>query len=183
MPNAIILHGSGGSANSFWIPWLATQLSARGYECLTPTLPHEGLLPDLDVWLEDLLAQSPPKTSDLLVGHSAGSPLALRLLQAGHKTRHLVTVAGYMRPLGQPQKGLIIDAARVIANSEKRHFINSDNDPWGCDITAGAELSQTLKGPLIACKSEGHFGSDTYNQPYTEFPQLLSLCLSGEWKS
>lgn len=178
MTTAIILHGSGGTAHSFWIPWLANQLTARGYHCATPTLPHNDLLPDLDAWLSDLMKQSLPATSDLLIGHSAGSPLAMRFLQAGHKTRHLINVAGYMTETGHPQKGLKINAQNVIDNSQKRHFINSVDDPWGCDATIGKQMAKTLKGTLIAYQDQGHFGSDTYNQPYTRFPDLLSLCLS-----
>ena len=61
----------------------------------------------------------------------------------------------------------------------KRHakefiFINSDNDPWGCDDTQGKIMTDNLGGKLIV-RHDGHMGSTTYNQPYTEFPLLVEL--------
>jgi hypothetical protein len=36
-------------------------------------------------------------------------------------------------------------------------------------------LDKIGKGKLIVMKGEGHMGSDTFKQPYKEFPFLLKL--------
>ena len=54
-------------------------------------------------------------------------------------------------------------------------FINSDNDPWGCDDKEGGYMFRNLGGTLIIRHGEGHMGSDTFNQPYKKFPLLEKL--------
>ena len=58
-------------------------------------------------------------------------------------------------------------------------LINSDNDPWGCDDKAGKFIFDNLGGTLIIRHGEGHMGSNTFNQPYREFPLLLELIESS----
>jgi predicted alpha/beta hydrolase family esterase len=62
----------------------------------------------------------------------------------------------------------------IRSHAEQFVFINSDNDPWGCDDKQGKIMREKLGGELIVLH-EGHMGSTTYNQPYKEFPLLLDL--------
>lgn len=100
-----------------------------------------------------------------------------------------VLVAGYARKLGKmdklPLKKLEQDAepilqakynwSKIKGNVKDIFFINSDNDPWGCDGKEGHYMFQYLGGTLIIRHGEGHMGSDKFNQPYKKFPLLEKL--------
>lgn len=183
---AAIFHGTGGSADSFWIPWLKNELEESGYSVWTPSLPADpNGLANLDEWTAQALSESLHQTYDLIVGHSAGVPLILKLLSQGLEVKHAVMVAGFMRPLpntteDHPSYPSGFDIPRIKQSCSTFTFIHSDNDPWGCDVAQGEYMRQSFGGNLIVCTGQGHFGSDSFNQPYKEFPLLRAHCLLGE---
>ena len=59
--------------------------------------------------------------------------------------------------------------------SGKNYVINSNNDPWGCDHTQGALIAKLLNATQVICYGQGHFGSETFQQPYREFELLENL--------
>ena len=67
------------------------------------------------------------------------------------------------------------DWEKIKAHCQEFIFINSDNDPWGADDKQGKEMWEKLGGRLVLWQGEGHMGSMKYNQPYLEFPFLVSL--------
>ena len=69
------------------------------------------------------------------------------------------------------------DWEKIKAHSEEFVFINSDNDPWGCDDIQGRRMLDKLGGVQIVMKGEGHMGSVSRNQPYKEFPLLKKIIL------
>jgi len=64
---------------------------------------------------------------------------------------------------------------KIKKNVKDIIFINSSNDPWGCDDKEGLFLFKHLGGTLIIREGEGHMGSDTFKQPYRTFPLLEKL--------
>ncbi len=67
------------------------------------------------------------------------------------------------------------DWNKIRENVKDIIFINSDNDPWGCDDKEGYYMFKNIGGTLVIRHGEGHMGSDKFNQPYKEFPLLESL--------
>jgi predicted alpha/beta hydrolase family esterase len=180
MKNAIIFHGTSCTPNSFWYPWLAAHLQQQGYAVYIPQLP-QGDKPDLANWLPFALAYEHYNHDTILIGHSAGAPLILAILeQLNSPIDKAILVAGYARPKGaNPQPEPILQAQynwdKIKQNVKDITFINSDNDPWGCNDAEGYYMFQHLGGTLIMKHGEGHFGSDSFNQPYKEFPLLVQL--------
>ncbi len=180
MKNVIILHGTGETDQSFWFPWLRKELEKKGYAVSIPLLPDANH-PDIKNWLPVALKESyTPET--ILIGHSAGAPLQLSVLEnINTKIKQAILVAGYARPKSDdPQPEPILQDhynwEKIKNNVEDFLFINSDNDPWGCnDVEGRYMLDQIGEGKLIIIKGEGHMGSDTFKQPYKEFPLLLKL--------
>ncbi|MCB1984228.1 MAG: alpha/beta fold hydrolase [Burkholderiales bacterium] len=180
---AVLFHGLGGSEMSFWIPWLKIALEKGGFDVWVPSLPACNDFNDLDKWIQEIIIHSPHRDYDLMVGHSAGGTLILRLLSRSDFTaKHAISVAGFIKPL--PGKllndltypaGFDIDA--IKANSRKFTFIHSDNDPWDCGQEQGELMRQKLGGTLVIMTGEGHFGSEYMKQPYKTFPFLLNQCL------
>lgn len=180
MKNVVILHGTGETKDSFWFPWLTQELEKRGYTVSLPQLP-DGDHPDIKKWLPVALKET--YTSEtILIGHSAGGPLQLSVLENIEvKIKQAILVAGYARPKSEdPQPEPILQDRynwdKIKQNVDDIIFINSDNDPWGCnDVEGRYMLDQIGKGRLIIMKGEGHMGSDSFKQPYKEFPFLLKL--------
>ena len=126
----------------------------------------------------------------LIIGHSSGCPLILSILEnIDVKINKAVLVAGYARQLGKMEnsslKKLEKDAESILLekydwmkikeNAKDIIFINSDNDPWGCDDKEGLYMFRHLGGTLIIRHGEGHMGSDKFKQPYKQFPLLEKL--------
>lgn len=189
MKNAILLHGSSGTPESFWIPSIKKFLTNQSYSVWAPQLPKPEA-PDLKIQLPFILKDAIFNNETILVGHSAGCPLILSILEnINVKIKRAILVAGYARKLGKMETPLLKeleDAAEPIlqerynwkkikGNVEDIIFINSDNDPWGCDDKEGRYMLDHLGGTLIIPHGEGHMGSDAFNQPYTEFPLLKKL--------
>src|SRR5690349_8475849 len=95
--NAVILHGTDETKDSFWFPWLIKELESRGYSVSLPQLPDADV-PDLAKWLPVALKETyTPET--ILIGHSAGGPLQLSVLEnLDVKIKQAILVAGYARP-------------------------------------------------------------------------------------
>lgn len=179
MRNAIILHGTSETKDSFWFPWLAKELEARGYEVSVPALPDADA-PDLAKWLPRALQEAyGPETA--IIAHSVGCALALSVLEElDTKIDRAILVAGRVRAKGDAELERIFqeryDWKKIADNVGRIVLLNSDNDPWGFDDGEGAYIKDQLgKGELIVMKGEGHMGSDKFDQPYKEFPFLLEV--------
>lgn len=175
---AVIFHGTGGSPESYWIPYIKKNLEQRGYEVIVPQLPNTDN-PNLKDSLEVAL-QLHYDENTVLIGHSSGAALILSVLEhIETKVKQAILVAGFFRPLNPPEPELMVqneyDWEKIKSHSEKFFFINSDNDPWGCTDQIGKEMQEKLGGELIVLRGEGHMGSTTFGQPYREFTLLLDL--------
>lgn len=180
MKNAVILHGTAETDRSFWFPYLRKALKEKGYAVSIPLLPDPDH-PKLENWLPVALEETYTEET-ILIGHSAGCPLQLSVLEnINVKIKQAIFVAGYARsksdsPRPEPILQEHYNWKKIAENVEDLIFINSDNDPWGCnDIEGRHMLDQIGKGKLIIMKGEGHMGSDTFKQPYKEFPFLLKF--------
>ena len=177
MKNAIILHGTGTKNDQFWFPYLKEQLERKEYDVWLPQLQNDEH-PNLTEWLPFILANGTFTEETVLIGHSAGSQVILSMLEHIPVTvKQAILVSGYAKLLRQDADGENTeepnwDAIRPLA--KEFILINSDNDPWGCDDEQGKIKADHLDGRLIVMH-DGHMGSDTFHQPYREFPLLLEL--------
>lgn len=100
----IVLHGARGGPDMNWFPWLHAELHAEGINVVRPRLPTpEGQ--SLEAWLNayDLAVASLPSAPTILVGHSLGAALALRLVErAAEPVDGLFLVGGFVGVLGLP---------------------------------------------------------------------------------
>ena len=177
MKNAIIFHGTGDTPNLYWLPYLKRELTKWGYDVWIPRLPNAEK-PNLNDWLTYVLDKGKFTKETILVGHSAGSQLILSILEnVNVKIKQAVLVSGYAESLpnavgAEKQK---LNWFKIKNHVDGVVFINSDNDPWGCNDTQGRKMLDKLGGILIIPKGEGHMGSTTYKQPYKKFPLLIAL--------
>jgi len=80
MKNAILLHGTSCTPDSYWLPSIRKFLEDRGYNVWVPQLPVPKA-PDLKVQLPFVLENAKFGNETILIGHSAGGPLVLSILE------------------------------------------------------------------------------------------------------
>ena len=167
--NCLILHGTGGSHKENWFPWLKDELIKLGLKTEVPDFPHSDT-PDLDDWLNHLKAYQINENT-ILVGHSMGSVLALRLLEQGIKIKSAFLVATFANNLGWDvlKKSNFFnkpfDWETIKNNCDHFEVFTSKNDPH-LKIEDGDEVADNLGVENQILDVYKHFNM-------TEFPFLL----------
>lgn len=178
MKNAIILHGTKTKPNDYWYPWLKEKLEVKGFEVWLPELPRSDK-PNREDWLSFILENGKFTKDTMIIGHSAGAQIIPSILEKlDVKIKQVILVSGYAKALRKnaESENSIDDFNWSIVKDRAEDFIflNSDNDPWGCDDKQGRIFFDNLGGTQIV-KHEGHMGTMTYNQPYKELPIVEKL--------
>jgi predicted alpha/beta hydrolase family esterase len=133
-----------------------------------PPLP-DGDNPDLNKWLPFILEKGEFSSDTILIGHSAGSPLILSILEnIKIMVDKAILVSGYARPKGKKREAELILQEKynwgiIKSNVKDLFIINSNDDPWGCNHEEGLYMWNNLGGTLILRSGEGHMGSDVFN--------------------
>ncbi|MGC4875567.1 RBBP9/YdeN family alpha/beta hydrolase [Micromonospora sp. DT43] len=172
---AIIFHGTGGNPDVVWYRWLAGRLEARGYVVEVPHLPGLNVEP-IATFLPTVLAGQHVDEDTVLVGHSGGAAFLLAFLEHVEVTvAQAILVAGYCTQPNTSDEPVLqesYDWAAIRSHVRDIVFINSREDPYGCDDRQGRAMFERLGGTQIV-RDDGHFGD--YDQPYERFELLDRL--------
>ncbi|HEX6932319.1 MAG TPA: alpha/beta hydrolase [Streptosporangiaceae bacterium] len=167
--NAIIFHGTGGNPQVAWYPWLGRRLTERGYAVAIPHYPGLNVEP-IATFLPGVLASHDFDEHTVLIGHSGGAALLLALLEhIDARVAQAILVAGYCtRPNTEDEPVLqdSYDWGAITSHASDLVFINSVQDPYGCDDKQGRAMFERLGGTQII-RNDGHFGD--YGQPFETF--------------
>jgi predicted alpha/beta hydrolase family esterase len=181
----IVLHGAHGGPDTNWFPWLHAELEAQGIEVLRPRFPTpQGQ--SLEAWLNtyDLAVESLPLARTILVGHSLGTALALRLVErATEPVDGLFLAAGFIGALGLPDYDSINHSffAKSFAWAGIRERKGSAGRCWAGDddpyvpLSRSQEIADCLQAPLEIVSDGGHLNSET---GFNAFPQLRDAILA-----
>lgn len=179
----IILHGTLGSPEINWFPWLKGQLESLGHKVVVPQLPTpEGQNPDnwVKVIKETVDSLGGPDEETVFVAHSM-SPLAVchYLASIDKKVRACFFVAGAaeMHNPPEPYKSLNtpffekpLDWKKVKANCGSIICFGGDNDPY-VSLPLAKKFSELCGAKeFIVISGGGHLNGEF---GYTEFPLLL----------
>lgn len=180
MKNALILHGTDENPDKYWYSWLKTELENTGYIVSTPHYPEINKIP-IEEFLPKVLGNHKFDDETVLVGHSAGGPLILSILEhLETQIAQAILVAGYCtHPDDQMDDPILQETynwPKIKHSVLDIIFINSVNDPWNCNDQQGRMMFDKLGGTQIVRK-EGHFGSTTHGQEYPRFPLVKALIL------
>ena len=88
----VLLHGRQGSPQDIFFPWLAQKLLDRGYKVEIPELPNPDKPNDLEQ-AEHVRKHCRLDAQTVILGHSFGGVVALRLLERGAKAHSVVLAA------------------------------------------------------------------------------------------
>ncbi|NCU30301.1 alpha/beta fold hydrolase [Candidatus Saccharibacteria bacterium] len=172
MKNALILHGTGANSHSNWFDWLASKLSEKGYEVYIPQLPHTDS-PDLKLNRRFIFAgefEFSPET--IIVGHSSGAVLALKLLEmlpVGSRIDTVVAVGAY-----QPADFIDKIRTNMVQNKARRLiFVHGDNDPIA-PLEGVKDLARQTAGKLVIVPGAQHFSAQQ-SPEHTQLPILVDI--------
>lgn len=178
MNHLVLFHGMDATSRDQWLPYLKNHFEKEGWQVDAPDIPDSGD-PNLERWIQYIENNITFTQDTILVGHSAGCPLIVSLLERSTvKIKKAVLVAGFIEDVGFGVGSLIqevYDWEKIKENCQRFYFINSDNDPYNCNDTQGRIMFDKLGGIQVIMAGEGHFGTSEFNQPYPEFPFLVKL--------
>lgn len=180
---AIIIHGTGGSPDGNWFPWLSQELLQKNVQVLIPELPRPECQ-TLQTWLETFEGQvGALKNNDILIGHSIGAAFSLRLLERSTVIiKACFLVSGFIQPLGQPNfdpyNSSFLESdfnPRVNFEKIKKHcpyfkVYLGDNDPY-VPSAYSLSLAEHLACSFEIIQNGGHLNSEF---GFKTFPPLLT---------
>ena len=178
MKTAIIIHGSYGTPNENWFPWLKSELERLNYKVFIPKFPTPENQ-SLESWLNIFEGYKKYLNKNtILIGHSLGPVFILNVLEnIDKKIKACFFVSGFLGLLNNRDFDTI---NKTFVNKEfnwdkiKNNCCNftlyhSDNDPY-VSIEKAKELSNKLNSKLNIIKNAGHFNEKA---GYTKFDILL----------
>ena len=118
MVNVIIIHGSYGSPDENWLPWLKAELEKDGHDVYVPKFPTPGGQ-SLENWLKVFEKYERFLNEDaVLIGHSIGPGFILNVLEnLEHPVRACFFVAGFLGRLDNPDfDGINTEVIRFLAH-------------------------------------------------------------------
>jgi predicted alpha/beta hydrolase family esterase len=171
--NAIILHSWYGDIEKDWCHWIIQELSSRKIPVFIKQIPtFDTNLPDLEISLKFIKENSEINDQTIVIGHSLGCLLALRL--AEQKTfKKMVLVAGWdFNDLTAEHRLFwpnMINHGKIKQNVKEIVCVSSDNDPY---ITAcqAEDMSKRLNGKFVLVPGAGHF---TEKYGVTKIPEII----------
>lgn len=153
--NVIIFHGTLGSPESNWFPWLKKELENLGIEVYVPKFPTPAGQ-SLENWLKAFEPyQDKVNDETIFVGHSMGPGFFLRLLEK----RTSPIKAGI---LAAP-----FDWKKIKKNCQKFVVMAGDDDPY-VPIKFPQRIADSLGVELKIIKGGKHLG-----ETLKEFPEVL----------
>jgi len=177
MSEVLIFHGTGGSPEGNWFPWLKGELEQKSCQVFVPQFPHpkDHHLQD---WLEVLKAfESHINDETILVGHSLGGLFLLRVLERLEKpvkAAFLVAAPIGVKPIlyfdsDEKFSGFEFDWDKIKKGASNFTVYHSDNDPY-VSLGNGEELAKHLGVNLSFVPQAGHINAES---GYTKFDPIL----------
>lgn len=178
MAEAFIIHGSYGSPEENWFPWLKEELEKLGLRVFVPRFPTpEGQ--SMENWMEVFnIHIRDVDENTILVGHGTGAVFILDVLETLDKPVFgALLVAGFLGRLNIPDLDPInssfseqeFNFPKIKQNAKNIILYRSDSDPI-VHIDNSVSLEKWLKIRPKIVEGAGHFNEEA---GYTRFELLL----------
>ena len=175
----VIIHGTGGSPDGNWFPWLSAELTKRKFDVVVPRMPTpEGQ--SLAAWLTafDQLV-GPVDANTILIGHSVGAVFLLRLLErVQNPVRSSFFVAGFSGFLGLPKfdtlNSTFVNGGynwKAIRSNAGEVFCYSGSDDPYVPLAQAIDLAKNLGVEAQIIEGGGHLNAEF---GYRTFPLILN---------
>lgn len=188
MKNILILHGSHGTPDRNWYPYLKKAASKKSYVVNVPQMNFVESL-NVEKTANEFIEKGLVNSETTIIAHSSGSRVALGILNNLPKNKVVqktIMVAGFSNyNLYQALFKIIPKRVYVrffnvkwnwkkVRNSCKEFiFIYSDDDPY-VPARQAEILNEKLGGELVCIHGAKHFSSNT-NPRFKKFPEILEF--------
>lgn len=176
MSNYIILHGSFGSKDGNWFPWLKKQLENKKYKVDVPQMPVGVGNQNYDNWSEEL-DKLTINENTIIIAHSIAPVFVCKyLINNKIRVKKLLFVCGFNNYLGidtdfdSVNKPMFLDNLEDIKNyCDNIICFYSDNDPY-VPLNVEKVFADTISNKQHIIANGGHINAES---GYTEFQELL----------
>lgn len=184
MKRVVLLHGTDGSPDELWFPWLSEQFELEGYKVYAPLLP-DNQTPNKQKYESFLKESGWDFSNNIIVGHSSGATTVLNLLTEEWfpSVKAIILVGTFLNehllkqvnPDWYDEKQFIdlfkdsYDIGMLKEKCQKYYFVHGDDDPY-CSIDDATELCKKLGGKMIIVNNGGHLASSS---GILELPQII----------
>lgn len=176
--NYIILHGSFGSKDGNWFPWLKQELEKKNYEVTVPQMPVGVGIQNYDNWaLEFNKLKINEET--IIIAHSIGPIFVCKyLINNKIKVKKLVFVCGFNNYLGIDSDFDAVNESMFIDNLEEiKKYCDeiicyySDNDPY-VSFDVEKSFADSISTKQYVIENGGHINEES---GYTKFEEILEV--------
>ena len=178
MNNYIILHGSFGSKDGNWFPWLKNILEEKNYKVDVPQMPVGVGNQNYDNWSNEL-SKLNVNENTVIIAHSISPIFVCKyLINNKIKVKKLIFVCGFNNYLGIDPDFDAVNESMFIDNLEDiKNYCSdiicfySDNDPY-VKFDVEKEFADTVSNKQYIVKNGGHINEEF---GYTEFKEILEV--------
>lgn len=175
--NYIIIHGSFGSKDGNWFPWLKEQLQKQGKNVLVPQMPMGVGKQNFENW-SDVLKKLEINENTIIIAHSIAPIFVCKyLINNKIKVKKLIFVCGFNNYLGIDADFDAVNKPMYIDNfAEVKNYCDnivcyySDNDPY-VRYDEEKAFADKLTSKQYIIKNGGHLNAES---GYTQFEEILT---------
>ena len=174
--NYVIIHGSFGSKDGNWFPWLKEQLEKNNKKVLIPQMPVGVGNQNFENW-SNILNQLDINENTVIIAHSIAPIFVCKYLITNQiKVKKLIFVCGFNNYLGIDSDFDAVNEPMFIDNFDdvKKYCKDivcyySDNDPY-VKYDVEKAFADKLTDKQYVIKNGGHINAET---GYTKFEEIL----------
>lgn len=176
MENYLIIHGSFGSSEGNWFPWLKEQLEKDNKKVLVPQMPVGIDKQNFDSWSE-VLNKIAINEFTTIIAHSIAPIFICKYLITNKiKVKKLIFVCGFNNYFGINRDFDTVNGPMYIDNyTDIKNYCDniicyySDNDPY-VKYEVEKEFASSISNKEYVIKDGGHINSES---GYTSFEAIL----------
>ena len=178
MENYIIIHGSFGSKDGNWFPWLKNKLEDKKCKVDVPQMPVGVGNQNYDNWEKELNKLSVNENTTIIAHSIAPVFVCKYLIKNEIKVKKLIFVCGFNNYLGIDPDFDAVNESMFLNNlvDIKKYCNNiicfySDNDPY-VNFDVEKSFADLISNEQHIVKNGGHINAES---GYIEFNKILDV--------
>ena len=177
MSRYIIIHGSFGSNEGNWFPWLKNKLQEKNLEVHVPQMPVGVGKQNFESWSK-VLDELEVDEDTVIIAHSIAPVFVCKyLIQRQIKVKKLIIVCGFNNFLGVDADYDAVNEPMYLDNlADVKKYCDdiacfySDNDPY-VPYDTEKQFADTIASKQAVIKNGGHINSES---GFDRFEEILS---------